>query len=225
MRIRKQGIIFFLFGWISMVSTVIHAQDSDFGNWWIYFGNLKINERFNWHHEVQYRNYNFIGDTEQLLLRTGLGYNITANNNNLLMGYGFIQSEPYISGTENKTKTTEHRIYQQFITRQVFGRTSLQHRYRFEQRFIGDDVRMRLRYFLGLNVALTQKTMMDNTLYLSAYNEIFINTKMEYFDRNRFYAGLGYRFNPVLRAELGWLRQSLRTTFRDQANVIVFASF
>lgn len=61
----------------------------------IYFGNNKLNEKFNIHNEVQYRNYNAVGDLEQLLLRTGLGYNLTPNNNNLLLGYGFIRSENY----------------------------------------------------------------------------------------------------------------------------------
>ncbi len=51
----------------------LFSQNSDFGNWLIYFGDKKINNKWNWHHEVQYRNFNFIGDTEQLLLRTGLG--------------------------------------------------------------------------------------------------------------------------------------------------------
>ena len=82
---------------ISFLHFSTQAQDSDLGNWIIYFGNKQINERINWHHEVQYRNYNAIGDLEQLLLRTGLGYNLTENNNNLLLGYGFIRSENYIT--------------------------------------------------------------------------------------------------------------------------------
>jgi len=98
------------------------AQNSNFGNWFIYFGDKKLSKRWNWHHEVQYRNFNFIGDTDQLLLRTGIGYNLTENNNNIHLGYGFIYNEPYIQNTNDKTSSIEHRIYQQFITRQSFGR-------------------------------------------------------------------------------------------------------
>ncbi len=50
------------------------AQESDFGNWLIYIGNKKLNSKWNVHNEVQYRNYNAVGDLEQLLLRTGFGY-------------------------------------------------------------------------------------------------------------------------------------------------------
>ena len=49
------------------------AQDSDLGNWMIYIGSKKVNTKLNIHHEIQYRNYNAVGDLEQLLLRTGVG--------------------------------------------------------------------------------------------------------------------------------------------------------
>ncbi len=38
------------------------AQSSKLGNWLIYVGSKKIDSRWNWHHEIQYRNYNAIGD-------------------------------------------------------------------------------------------------------------------------------------------------------------------
>ena len=203
----------------------IFAQDSDLGNWLIYFGNKEINDKWNWHHEVQYRNYNFIGDTEQLLLRTGFGRNLSENNNNLLLGYAFIYTEPYIDDTDEKFDFNEHRIYQQFITKQGFGRVSLLHRYRFEQRFFEDDFRLRLRYFLAINVALNQKTMVDKTVYLSAYNEIFVNTEQVFSDRNRIYGGVGYRFSKNFRTELGIMNQTTNGFSRNQVNVMAFVSF
>ena len=92
------------------------AQSSDFGNWFQYFGNKQINNSWNWHNEVQYRNYNFVGDLEQLLLRTGVGYNLSENNNNLLVGYGYILSENYLERGE-KEQVNEHRTFLQFINR------------------------------------------------------------------------------------------------------------
>ncbi|AKP69068.1 hypothetical protein CG08_0740 [Riemerella anatipestifer] len=174
---------------------------------------------------MQYRNFNFIGDTEQVLIRTGLGYNLTENNNNILLGAAFIYSEPYLANSDTKTSFNEHRIYQQFITRQTFGAVSLQHRYRFEQRFFEKDFRLRLRYFIGLNVALNKKQMMDKAVYLSAYNEIFINTENNIFDRNRLYGGLGYRFSKNVRTEVGVMNQSTSTVSRNQLNLITFFNF
>jgi hypothetical protein len=85
----------------------VKAQKSDVGNWMIYFGNKQINKKWNWWHEAQYRSYNvLLNDEEQLLLRTGIGYNLSENNNNLLLGYAFVQSTPYIAGTDTKNNRT-----------------------------------------------------------------------------------------------------------------------
>ena len=202
----------------------VNAQSTDTGNWFLYFGNQKINNRWNWHNEVQYRNYNFAGDLEQLLLRTGIGYNLSGNNNNLLLGYAFVHSEPYIAGTAEKSNTNEHRIFQQFITKQQFGRVNIQHRYRFEQRFIGEDFKMRLRYFLSLNVPINKKAMDKNAIYASAYNEIFINTEANYFDRDRIYGGVGYCFNKSLKMEVGVMSQIQQNSSRTQFQIMFFNS-
>jgi len=202
-----------------------HSQESDLGNWLIYFGDKKINEKVNWHTEVQYRNYNAIGDLEQLLLRTGVGYNLTENNNNVLFGYAYILSQNYLGITDDKVDVNEHRIYQQFITRQNIARVSVQHRYRFEQRLVEDDFKLRFRYFLALNIPINQRTVVDNTVYFSAYNEIFLNSTGNRFDRNRLYGGLGYRLNKSFRFELGYMNQFLSNGNRDQINFITFINF
>jgi hypothetical protein len=201
------------------------AQQSDIGNWFIYFGDKKITSRLNWHHEFQYRNFNFIGDTEQLLLRTGIGYNLTENNNNIHLGYGFIYNEPYTGGTNEKINFNEHRIYQQFLSKQAFSKVSFQHRFRFEQRFFENNFKLRFRYFLSTNIALNRKQMEDKTVYLSAYNEVFINTGQNIFDRNRLYGGIGYRFSKYIRTEIGVMNQTTNSVSRNQVNLITFVNF
>ena len=202
-----------------------HSQESELGNWLLYFGNMKINNDWNWHNEVQYRSYNAISDLEQLLLRTGIGYNLTENNNNILLGYGYILSQNYIEGVDDKLDVHEHRIYQQFITRHKIGIVAVQHRYRFEQRFVEADFRLRFRYFLSLNIPLNNKVIIDKTVYLSAYNEIFLNTEGNIFDRDRLYGGVGYRLSKTVRLEIGYMNQFLPNTSRDQINIISFINF
>ena len=207
-------------------STIGFAQDSNLGNWLIYIGNKKINSKWNWHNEVQYRNYNAIGDLEQLLLRTGIGYNLSENNNNLLLGYGFIHSQNFIPNSDDKVNVNEHRVFQQLITKQSFSRVKLQHRYRFEQRWIEDaDFRLRFRYFLSVNVAINNSDITDNTWYGSVYNEIFINDEQIIFDRNRLYFGIGYKLNKTAKFEVGYMNQFLNNQNRDQLNLITFLSF
>ena len=200
------------------------SQDSNLGNWLIYIGNKKLNSKWNIHNEVQYRNYNAVGDLEQLLLRTGVGYNITEKNN-ILLGYGYILSENYVGITDDKVSVNEHRIFQQYTTKQSIGKVKLSHRYRFEQRFVEEYFKLRFRYFLSLNVPLKNNESGVSPFYLSAYNEIFLNSKSSIFDRNRVYGGLGYNVNKNVRIELGYMNQFFETTSRDQLNLITFVTF
>jgi len=211
-------IIVFLFISIPILS---NAQSSDLGNWLLFFGNHNLSEKVNWHHEVQYRNYDAIGDLEQLLLRTGIGLNIN-NQANLLQGYGFIRSENY-NGTDEKSVVNEHRLYQQLITKQSIKKLRMQHRYRFEQRFVESDFRLRFRYFLSLNYPIHQEE--GREWYLSAYNELFLNTVNNVFDRNRLYGGLGYKLNDMLKFELGYMNQFLGSGNRDQLNIVTFINW
>ena len=210
---------------VLMLPIMTTAQSSDFGNWLIYIGSKKLDSKWNLHNEVQYRNYDAVGDLEQLLLRTGVGYNLSENNHNVLLGYGYINSENYVGDTSKKITVNEHRIFQQFTSKQKIGRVSLSHRYRFEQRFVEADFKMRLRYFLAFKVPLAKTDEMPSKLYVSAYNEVFLNTESSVFDRNRVYGGLGYQLNKNVRIEAGYMSQLFETSSRDQFNLITFVNF
>jgi hypothetical protein len=198
------------------------AQPANTGNWFIYFGNQAINKKWNWWNEVQYRNYNLLGDLQQLLLRTGISYNLTENNNNVLIGYAYIKNARYAVNNIDKLESEEHRLYQQFIFRQNFGRVFLQHRYRVEERFLPNDFKIRLRYFLAVNIPINKKAMSSKAIYLSAYNEIFVNTEQPTFDRNRLYAALGYVLDKNVRIEIGGMAQTLDNEHRNQLQIVVF---
>ena len=195
------------------------SQDSSLGNWLVYIGSKQLNSKWNLHHEIQYRNYNAGGDLEQLLLRTGLGYKI-GEKSNLLLGYGYINSENFTGNGNEQVTVEEHRIFQQFINKGTLGSVRIQHRYRFEQRFVANDFKTRFRYFLGLNIPLK-----DSKYYVSAYNEIFLNGASNVFDRNRIYGGLGYKIKKGIKIELGYMSQIFETSSRDQINIITFVNF
>lgn len=214
------NIRLYFFFIITFFSVSLTAQSSNTGTWFAYLGNQPISKKLSLHNEIQYRDYGFIGDMQQLLLRTGIGYNLSENNNNLLLGIALIQSRNYI-GEETSTNT-EHRIWQQFITRQRFGRVYWLHRYRLEERFLPYDFQMRFRYFLSFNYPITKKEMSAKTLYASVYDEIFLKFQSPIFDRNRLYAGLGYVINPNLRIEVGFMAQSLERRNRNQIVITCF---
>ncbi len=215
-------LILFLF----FVSThLLNAQDSKTGNWFIYFGNQAINKKWNWHNEVQYRNYNFAGDLQQLMLRTGIGYNLTEKNNNVLLGYGYIRSENYVGDTDIKLTNEEHRIFEQYINRHQLGRVFFQHRFRIEERFLKNKFEIRGRYFLGINIPINKSNLDKGAIYASLYNETFLNFQNNVFDRNRAYAALGYVLHKNLKIEIGFMAQTLKSTNRNQFQIVLFNNF
>lgn len=201
---------------------VAHCQGV--GNWFSYLGNVNLSSRWTLHNEVQYRNYEFVR-LEQLMIRNGVGFNLSENNNNLLQGYAYILAQPN-DGTKGEHLFNEHRVYQQFLTKQHFGRVYLQHRYRIEERFLPENsFDLRFRYFLSANIALTHKELIERTMYLSLYNELFISaSKTNAFDRNRIYGAVGYYFNSKYKLELGVLDQVYQNTHRAQVQVTFFSN-
>lgn len=200
---------------------VYFCQTSDVGNWYIYFGNNRLSERFTLHNEVQWRNYDHGRDLEQLLLRAGLGYDLTPKNNTVLLGYGFIHSQQYVDKTTKKF-TDEHRVFQQFNSKKKVGRFYLQQRLRIEERFVAATFGLRFRCFLGINIPINRSEMVPNAFYVSAYNEVFLNQKEPIFDRNRVYGALGYVVTNNLKFELGFMSQIQKDKQRPQFQLVLY---
>ena len=206
-------------------TSINHAQ-IDFGAWYMSFNTIDLGKDWQIQNDIQYRSFNAGTDLEQLMLRAGIGYNLSESNNNILLGYAFIRSGEL--GTENsdlENHFNEHRIYQQFITQQRFGRFYFSHRYRLEERFFENNFNVRFRYFLNLRVAITNKELVKNTFYFSTYNEIFINGQGTLYDRNRLYGALGYQISEGFRVDVGTMAQIYQQNHRLQFQLGIFKSF
>ena len=190
-------------------SYTIVAQNNNLGGWLMYFGDATVkNSSFKLNYEAQHRNFDIYSDLNQLLLRGSVQYT-GIENLNLAMGYAYVITE---KASKPNSPFYENRIFQELVTKQPFGKITLKHRFRFEQRFFDNqDFRTRLRYQLDLTVPL-YKGEKGNSFYANAYNEIFINTNktetvQNVFDRNRVSAGLGYRFNKSFAIQTAYMSQ------------------
>lgn len=190
-------------------------DQSKTGAWYMYFFNKQFeNSRFGIQGDLQYRNWNTIGDLEQLLVRTGLTY--TPKDSNVLLTLGYANITTGTFGDSNDT-TSENRIYQEaLLPQRLLNRVLLTHRFRYEQRFVeNQDFRTRYRYNLFINIPFNKKDLTKDAIYAAFYNELFINGQtnignnqsVELFDRNRTYLGLGYVLKPGQRFQLGWMNQ------------------
>jgi hypothetical protein len=207
--------------------------EDEMGAWYMYFFNTTFKDSpWGVQGDVQYRDWNVIGDLEQLLIRGGLTYKPQNTDIKLTLGYGNVTTGSF--GSSNAT-TAESRIYQEALFPVQFGnRVYTNHRFRYEQRFVeNQDFRTRYRYNMFVNIALNKSVMEKNTIYLALYNELFINGQrnignsksVEIFDRNRFYTALGYMIRPGLKVQLGTMNQTTDNWSKNQLQLSLHHKF
>ena len=231
----KKNILLVLVGLTCFFSNALLGQvnKDKLGAWYMYFWNTQIKQGpWGLQGDIQYRNWNAIGDLEQLLIRGGLTYTPKKANIKFTLGYGNIQTGTY--GSNNET-STEHRIYQEALFPQKIGeRFYLTHRLRHEQRFVeNQDFRTRYRYNMFVNVPLNKKEITDHTFYLAFYNELFINGQRKIasnrtvalFDRNRLYGALGYAIKKQMKVQLGIMRQTTDALGKNQMQLSFHHTF
>jgi len=184
-----------------------NPEENELGNWLMYFGTHKISEKYSLHYETQLRNYEVISNFNQLLPRVGLNYHIDESSI-VTAGYAFIPTQNEFDKGWGKEMVTENRIWEQFILRNSINRVKIRHRYRLEQRWVkaGDitTYKNRARYMLSVKLPISKNE--ESPLFISLYDEIFLNISDNPFDQNRLFAALGYQVNKQMNIQLGYLR-------------------
>lgn len=199
---------------------------NQWNGWYIYTGDHTITKKIGLHTEYQWIRSNIITDWQQSLPLLGLNYR-TTDNTLLTLGYGYVITYPYGKQPLNHA-VGEHDIWEQFIQRQRIGRCYFNHRYRLEQRWMQNFTktpenkyvldnyifRNRARYRFMVSIPLNHKEMTNNTLFLSLYDELFVNIGhnigLNLFDQNRISATLGWQFNPDLNLQVGYMNQYIQ---------------
>lgn len=196
-----------LFTMLFIITSAEYSQETgedNLGSWAMFFGNAKITDRISVSPEIQYRTYEVGSNFNQLLIRNGFNWHLS-DKATATLGYGFISTDGTFEEPNGEKNTTEHRLYGQFSLKNVVGKIQFSHRYRLEQRFInnptsGNDTQYRARYLLRLTYPINE------TWYVSAYDEVFINLQEPIFSQNRLYTSVGYKWSKNLRTELGYLK-------------------
>lgn len=195
--------------------------------WYNYFGTFKLNNKWGLHTEYQWRRENLITNWQQGLLRVGVNYQLNPKVQ-LRLGFAWIETFAYGDITINAMgkNFTERRLFEMATLTDKVGIVDLSHRLMLEQRWAGrytnaslqkeDAVSFlnRIRYMFRCQVPLNGKEIKNSTAYLAMYDEIFVgsgkNVNENIFDQNRFGVLVGYKFNPKVRIELGYLNQIIQ---------------
>ena len=203
--------------------TPLSAQNTgeeELGGWYMYFGTNRLSDRWSLHTEAQWRHYQWKGNFNQLLLRTGMNYHIDQGAI-ATFGYAYIGTDPtFEDAPSGSNYFLEHRIFEQFILHNKVWEFRIEHRYRLEQRFLDfgqdSDTQHRARYRLQVTLPLT------DTFFVNLYDEVFINLQGEAFNQNRLYAALGIHITENSSIQLGYLKNHFRGIDFDRLQVAVF---
>ena len=107
----------------------------------------------------------------------------------------------------------EKRLWEQFTLTQYSHRLKLEHRYRAEQRWFtfrdgSTGFRQRYRYRLNGFLPLNHQKIEPGTVFLVAYDEVFLNPRGPVFERNRIYGGVGYQLDKHFIVQVGYVNQA-----------------
>lgn len=228
-------------GWLVCAVTLLgvaapaaaQVDESQLGAWYMYYFSTRL-EGSGWgfQGDGQFRNWDFGGDLEQLLLRAGVTYTPHFADLTLTLGYAHITSGPF--GDDDDT-TREHRIYQEALLPHKIGeRFYLRHRFRFEQRWVeGQNFRTRFRYNLFVDVTLNRVDLGKGAIYLALHNEIFLNgqrdlgggREVDVFDRDRLYGAIGYSLTDRMKIQGGYMYQFTEQFGKGQLQLSFHHSF
>tara|TARA_R110001592_G_scaffold17748_3_gene74230 strand:+ start:148 stop:837 length:690 start_codon:yes stop_codon:yes gene_type:complete len=209
------------------------VDENQTGAWYMYFYSHQFkNSQWGVQGDFQYRDWQVLGDKEQLLLRSGITYRPKDAGVLLTLGIANITSGQF---GESDDTSNENRIYQEALLPQKIGnRLLITHRFRYEQRFVeSQDFRTRYRYNLFINIPFNGKDLSPKTMYGAFYNELFINGErsigdgkvVELFDRNRSYFGLGYVLNKSVRFQAGYMMQTTNSWSKGQLQFSMHHNF
>ncbi|WCO02839.1 DUF2490 domain-containing protein [Psychroserpens ponticola] len=179
--------------------------EKELGSWYMLFGTHQVSGKLSINTGIQLRNYEVVSNYNLNLLYTGINYKIDSNIL-FTFNYGYLDIDKSIEFTNIKN-TIEHRFWEQLSFKHKLSKIPINHRFRFEHRFLHDltdnSIQNRIRYRLGTHIDLNQ------TFFIVANKEFFLNIKGETFRENRLYFGLGIKLNKQFKLQLGYLNQHI----------------
>jgi len=191
---------------LTFLISCAEAQLNALGSWNIINLKVNINSRWSAFGEAQLRSLRFYNNFHYYEYKAGATYKLDKNFS-FTIGAGDYNT--YSEGGNFKVpkQNDEFRSWVQVNLTQAYKRVKFDHRYRAEQRFSSNGYRNRFRYRFSLSAPLNKNKIEAGTLFLNTSNEIFFTDRAPYFERNRFFAGIGYEFTHTFSIQAGFLNQ------------------
>ena len=199
---------------------IVHGN---FSSWFLLLNRFQITKKWSVTNELHERTGSFLSDQGQFLWRPSVDYSINKNVE-FSVGYSLIHVDPYAPFNQKMT-TTEHNVWEQAFLKWDIGKVHFANRFRLEERYVPHvttDIngrayyntydhkdRFRYRFIVSADI-LTFKN--KSSIFFNVWDEFWFTMRdktvmPENFTRNWAYAGLGYKFNPSMNIQLGYMNQ------------------
>ncbi|MUU78393.1 DUF2490 domain-containing protein [Winogradskyella endarachnes] len=207
-------IIIFLFS-LSQIKAQ-NTKQYQFGSWYEITASTKISDKFGFFGSLTSWNYKLPAENSHLLLAiVGVKYQLNPKTS---VGLGYAYGDIDSSFEENDTPNIkEHRILEQLVFNHKLNKIKLSQRFRLEQRFLEYETENLLKH--RLRYRFKGKIPINNTLFVSIYDEIHFYLNQFDFQQNRIFGGLGVSLNKNMSAEFGYARHSFKTKSYDRLSV------
>ncbi len=213
-------VSFFFMLLIGFNATAQTTKNSEHLNqlWFSYFNQTRVSNKWGiWTDASLRTKEDFVDNLSLSIVRVGLIYYV-ADNIKFTTGYAWAN---YFPGDNHKNiSQTEHRPWHQIQWDTKYGKKRMVHWIRLEERFRhkilndstlkkGYNFNYRIRYNLRYELPLDKKGSKPGAITLIINDEINVNAGKQivynYFDQNRFYAGLKFQSSSTSNIQVGYL--------------------
>ena len=186
------------------------------GVWLGFYTKYHFNDKWAYYGEYHIRRRDWANDMAQIYLRFGATYSIAKY---LDFTAGFVH--PYYWAPDQNDPNVDkvvpqYRTWEQAVLATPFEHIKVYHQLRTEQRWKrgyekGSPYKLthRFRYKLTMYVPLNKPAFENHTLFLSMYEEIFIQAGKsviyDHLEDNRVFVGLGYNLSAPLQVQAGYM--------------------
>ncbi|MEO9873067.1 DUF2490 domain-containing protein [Ekhidna sp.] len=186
------------------------------GVWLGVYTKYHFNDRWAYYGEYHVRKKNGFDDMAQVYLRFGATYTLKKY---LDITVGVVHPfywAPNQNDPDVDKIVPQYRLWQQAVLATPFDHIKLYHQLRMEQRWRRDyekgssfKLTHRFRYKMTVYIPLNKPAFENHTLFLSLYNEIFIQAGKSivynHLEDNRSFAGLGYNLSEQFQIQGGYM--------------------
>ena len=183
----------------------VSQEGEKIGSWYVYNGFFNFSPKIELFAETQIRTWEPVGNIQTFFVRPFFNYNV---NEKFQIGISpeYHVSWSFAESANDKNKTEEYRTTLQGMLDQKLGRVALQHRYRYEFRFLDESGKQRTRYRLQLGIPISRKVIDKGVWFATLGNEIMLNTQPKFdISQNRTYGMLGYQLSKSTSLQIGYM--------------------